>query len=70
MHPIHKKLNRTYNSIRRQAANGATFRSQQLLRSVDRYDELRREALEAGVWDEYCKEKGNDVSHTGYDVSC
>ena len=70
MTTIETKLQRTMRSIRRQADNGATGRNARLLASIDRYNCLKRKAIEIEAWVDYCESNRLAKDHNGWDCAC
>lgn len=61
------QLERTAQSLANAVGRGArpgNYRAQSLM---DKYDDLRSEAIHLGVWDEFCRRKGYSTQSTGMD---
>lgn len=62
------KLRKTAQSLANHVARGNTAHGSRSLDLIDRYNDLRAEAIKAGsTWEDYCKSKGFDPSHDAYD---
>jgi len=62
-----KKLNRTATSLTNHVGRGNMLGGQRSQELVDRYHDLKAEALELNVWGDFCASRGYAADHDAYD---
>jgi hypothetical protein len=75
MQTVVEKLNKTLNSINAHMARGGKHSSQRGMELIDRYNDLKAEAVSVGgysnpEWKAYCAKIKCDLSHDAYDFYC
>lgn len=62
-------LDKTSRRIAKNTGSTDMGSNSKLSRLCSRYNDLKDRALELGVWSEFCKERGVDPSHDGFDCA-
>lgn len=62
-----KQLERTANSLNNHISRGGGQNSQRGYQLADRYNDLRSQAIHNGNWQDFCKQRNWDTSHTAQD---
>lgn len=68
MQSLQQKLLKCAAAIRAHTARGGTLQSVRGQSLAIRYDSLRLEAIEKGVWLEFCQQQDWAPGHTAFDV--
>jgi hypothetical protein len=61
-------LKKTRNSIHSHKRRSPLVNNHIAYKLVDRYEELRQEAQERGIWKGFCKSEGSCDTHDAYDL--